>query len=214
MKYILNAFSANMLSEESSIVVDFKKIEPNRVEEDAVSCIGFANTAAIVSNLIGKTVEVNRASCALKKGDKAFIAQYQGPRLAEGTVELPEGSRMEFWKAEVVDETVQEFVGVDNCSIANAFSISMLQEDCKVCFEHCRKEDIPANVKSYVGHPDLANVLTKQLSANIEVNRTSYSFEEGHVLFIAQYKGPRLEPGTVELPKDSTIEFYRVYLIK
>lgn len=61
------------------------------------SAIGHADTAAILSNLLGVDLEVNRVSVKLDVGCHALIGQYVGPRLPEGDTDLPEGARIEWW---------------------------------------------------------------------------------------------------------------------
>ena len=62
-----------------------------------VSCVGHADTAAILSKLIGLDLPVNRVSVKLEKGDLLIVGQYVGQRLPEGTIELPEGAAIEWW---------------------------------------------------------------------------------------------------------------------
>lgn len=90
--YIANAFSLNML-QDPSCSIKFEKIAESDVPKDsAISAIGHADLAAIAG------VACNRATLQLRKGDVLFIAQYLGPRLAEGTTELPEGARIDWFR--------------------------------------------------------------------------------------------------------------------
>lgn len=112
---ILNSFSLNMLSCDDLNIIR-KKINRNEVAlncyrgglvgtgwYDIESCIGHADTAAIISQQIGIAVEMNRATIQLKRGEKFILAQYRGPRLPEGCTELPEGATIDYYYCRVVD---------------------------------------------------------------------------------------------------------------
>ena len=65
------------------------------------SVIGHADTARIVSGMLGIELPVNRANVKLACGEKMIVAQYSGPRLPEGATVLPEGAKIEFVLVEV-----------------------------------------------------------------------------------------------------------------
>lgn len=62
--------------------------------------------------------------------------------------------------------------------------------------------------ESYVGHEDTARILSDLLGTEITYNRSSLTFEEGDILIIAQYVGPRLPEGTTKLPEGAEFKFY------
>lgn len=64
---------------------------------EIVSAVGHADTAAIFAAQLGREVAPNRVSVKLAAGDILVVGQYVGPRLPEGTTELPEGARIEWW---------------------------------------------------------------------------------------------------------------------
>lgn len=104
MKFIItNAFSINMLNRGGQDIA-YVPITPQGVKnllknEKWESAIGHADTAAVVSSVLGVTIPANRASIKLTKGKTSLIvAQYTGPRLPEGTTTLPEGAEIEFWQ--------------------------------------------------------------------------------------------------------------------
>lgn len=70
-------------------------------EGDLESVIGHADTARIVSDILGVELPANRATVKLEKGEKMIVAQYSGPRLPEGATSLPEGAKIEFVLVEV-----------------------------------------------------------------------------------------------------------------
>ena len=61
------------------------------------SCIGHADTANVLSNLLQNEISCNRVTVQLKQNEKCIVAQYIGPRLPEGSLRLPEGSKIEFF---------------------------------------------------------------------------------------------------------------------
>jgi hypothetical protein len=99
--YIGNAFSCNMIEDYASIKkIDFCTAELmcfSRGNLVATSCIGHADTAAIISNMFNADVPMNRTTVKLVPGDFLVVCQYSGPRLPEGTTTLPEGSKIEFF---------------------------------------------------------------------------------------------------------------------
>ena len=98
MKYILNAFSLNMVvAFPANIIV--REVVESMAQGLAVgtpSGVGHADTAAVFSSVLGTTVAMNRATVALTAGDEVLVGQYVGPRLAEGTTTLPEGATIKW----------------------------------------------------------------------------------------------------------------------
>ena len=102
-KYLANAFSLSMtvgnaLIEKRSVDFDEFLI----VSKDAESIVGHAETAAILSQMLGREVNVNRVSVRLDEGDIVCVAQYIGPRLPEGATSLPEGAQIEWMIVRIV----------------------------------------------------------------------------------------------------------------
>lgn len=83
MKYIANAFSLGMVPTENFHSLKFEAVEGP--EEEAVSIVGHADTAAVLG------VAMNRQSVTLQPGDTLYVAQLQGGRLPEGSTTLPSG---------------------------------------------------------------------------------------------------------------------------
>lgn len=102
MKYLANAFSLQMMKEIPA-TVNIEEISSFDVPEEAISCIGHIDTAAVVGNLLGRNVPVNRASIVLERGDELFVAQLTGGRLPEGSTTLPEGFKLKFLKVCIID---------------------------------------------------------------------------------------------------------------
>ena len=101
-KYLSNAFSLQMLNLDAPTTVSVTPITPDEVPASAESCIGHADTAAVVSNILGREVPMNRANVKLNAGDILYVAQLSGGRLPEGATTLPEGFSLKFLKVEVV----------------------------------------------------------------------------------------------------------------
>lgn len=121
MKYIIcNAFSLSMLDRENQrrkeahydnrripLPVTLDQIKANLAfyaehmhPVEIISAVGHADTAKILGEMLGIELPVNRVS--IKIGDdssevKLIVGQYVGPRLPEGTTELPEGAAIEWW---------------------------------------------------------------------------------------------------------------------
>lgn len=88
---ILNAFSLNMISVfPANIKVE--EITLARAKEIAAagfeSAVGHSDTAAVLGSQLGVEVPAVRSTVSLK-GETALVGQYRGPRLPEGTKELP-----------------------------------------------------------------------------------------------------------------------------
>ena len=98
MKWILNAFSANMIGN-FPVNVSFREVsveEAASLANGAQSGVGHADTAAVFSSVLGKTVEMNRANVSLSAGDSVLVGQYSGQRLPEGCKELPPGATIKW----------------------------------------------------------------------------------------------------------------------
>jgi len=98
VKYICNAFSLNMLaSVPASVKVEEVTPEQARsLAEGAESAVGHADTAAVMSSVLGMSVPMNRTTVALAAGDSVVVGQYKGPRLEEGTTVLPAGATIQW----------------------------------------------------------------------------------------------------------------------
>lgn len=101
MNYMTNAFSIQMLNTTIAHNVSIEPIEPEQVPSDCISAIGHADTAAVVSSILNRTVDANRVSIRLTEQDTLFVAQLTGGRLPEGSTTLPEGFQIVFLKVQV-----------------------------------------------------------------------------------------------------------------
>src|SRR3989304_4090094 len=71
------------------------------------NCIGHADTDAVVRAALLAAGSAplplgQRITVSLLPGDYALVAQYIGPRLAEGTTVLPKGARIEYRMVEII----------------------------------------------------------------------------------------------------------------
>ena len=96
--YLCNAFSLQMLAQfPANVQINEVSLEAVReIRDQLVSAVGHADTAAVLSSLIGIPVPTARVNVALKSGDEILIAQLQGGRLPEGATSLPEGASFRF----------------------------------------------------------------------------------------------------------------------
>ena len=101
MTYISNAFSLQMLQTANADIA-IRGVESAEIPADATSAIGHADTAAVVSDILGREVPCNRMNVSLEKGDVLYVAQVMGGRLPEGATTLPEGFRLEFRRVEIL----------------------------------------------------------------------------------------------------------------
>ena len=100
---LLNAFSINMFNPSICFPV-FREIDVNEVKTYPLeSAIGHADTARILSGILGVDISTNRISVTLNSGDSAIVAQYIGPRLPEGATQLPEGAEIRFYLVKMID---------------------------------------------------------------------------------------------------------------
>ena len=100
MRYLSNGFSLAML-DSRDVSVSVRRIEASTVKHHFSrmpweSIVGHADTAAIISGMLGMDVPVARKSITLQDGDYLYVAQYTGPRLPEGATTLPDGSSLVF----------------------------------------------------------------------------------------------------------------------
>lgn len=83
-----------MLPKDCEIVIHEVDDQPNI--DDAESVVGHADTAAILG------VPFNRVTLKLHKDDTLIVAQYDGPRLPEGTTTLPDGASFRWFIINIV----------------------------------------------------------------------------------------------------------------
>lgn len=105
MIYITNAFSLNMIAHITCVQLEVNTniCNPGQMVEslNPVSIVGHQDTANLFSNILEVPVEFNRQSVQLNKGDGLIVGQYTGPRLPEGTSELPEGSSINWMYVDI-----------------------------------------------------------------------------------------------------------------
>jgi len=93
MKYFSNAFSLGMLPIGADTIITELDDVPDIA--GCLSVVGHADTAAILG------VPFNRQSIRLGVGDILIVAQYDGPRLPEGSTTLPNGASFRWFKVVV-----------------------------------------------------------------------------------------------------------------
>jgi len=96
--YLSNAFSLQM---QGSFFAETTPISIGDVPRDVCSIVGHADVAAVMSNLLGFAVPVNRVSVSLQPGDILYVGQYIGPRLPEGTTKLPQGAKISWYRVDL-----------------------------------------------------------------------------------------------------------------
>jgi hypothetical protein len=105
--------------------------------------------------------------------------------------------------------------------VSNAFSLNMLALDdgpevldiTSTTLDLVLEEiEEAGGFASIVGHADTAAILSEQLGMDVSCNRTTYLLEADTLLFVGQYKGPRLPEGTKTLPEGAKIEWVQVQM--
>lgn len=108
---LANAFSLQMLPAKPAVQnLEILKIEDisyikKQIANDAIeieSFIGHADTAKILSNMLGIEVQVNRAAFQIEKGERILVAQFVGGRLPEGATTLPENVKIVFYEVSLM----------------------------------------------------------------------------------------------------------------
>lgn len=99
--------------------------------------------------------------------------------------------------------------------ISNAFSFNMFAVDdfSLMRVKKVSPSDIPHDVESVIGHLDTARVISNILGFETPFNRVNLVLNSDDVLFVAQYKGPRLPEGATQLPDGATLEFLQITII-
>ena len=97
--YIGNAFSLQMVADNA--IIAKVEVSPEEIPTEAVSIIGHADTAAVVSTILGRDVPCNRASVMLSDEDVLYVAQVVGGRLPEGATAIPDGMELKFYRITV-----------------------------------------------------------------------------------------------------------------
>jgi len=82
-------------------LVRFEEISLEDIPGDVVSAVGHADTAAVLSDLLGFEVPMNRDFVRLDEDTELYVAQLIGGRLPEGSTALPEGFRFKFFRVKI-----------------------------------------------------------------------------------------------------------------
>lgn len=99
--------------------------------------------------------------------------------------------------------------------LSNAFSLNMLSSSEDFTLIRARKvepSEVPETAMSVIGHTDTARVLSAILAREVPASRKDVVLNSGDILYVAQYKGPRLPEGATQLPEGSTLEFLEITL--
>lgn len=103
--------------------------------------------------------------------------------------------------------------------LSNAFSLQMIPAGATVytrAIDHTFFSEAvksgKSQIKSIIGHADMANVLTDMLGFPVEQNRESIKLTPADRLYVAQITGGRLPEGSTTLPEGFKIEFICVHI--
>jgi hypothetical protein len=105
MIILANAFSLQMLDLQGKSNVQVTPVTLDEVKtllkEGFISAVGHADTANVLSDMLGLHVHCNRINVHLAKDDILVVAQLTGGRLPEGSTTLPEGFSLLFLKVRI-----------------------------------------------------------------------------------------------------------------
>lgn len=100
--------------------------------------------------------------------------------------------------------------------LCNAFSLNMLKRgNAQVSIKQVSLEEVKRLIEregfvSFIGHDDTARLLSNLLELHVPANRQSLLLEDGEVLLVAQYHGPRLPEGATTLPPGANINWFLI----
>ena len=97
---ITNAFSINMLNGSTNLkFIQLDETEAQWIVQNFQhsSAVGHADTAAVLSTVLGVDVPMNRTTLQMQRSVGLLVGQYKGPRLPEGATALPESASIEWW---------------------------------------------------------------------------------------------------------------------
>ncbi|MGB4239029.1 MAG: DUF1874 domain-containing protein [Candidatus Hydrothermia bacterium] len=105
--------------------------------------------------------------------------------------------------------------------LANAFSLNMLNTDIRIhvlvtkrISKEEAKELLKEGFENYIGHKDIANVVSNELGIAVEMNekRPNLVLNPVDLVIGAQYIGPRLPEGATQLPENAKIDYFTVQI--
>jgi len=107
---VTNAFSINMLNDAADL--RFSRITAQSAAElleleNWRSCVGHADTARVMSAVLGVEIPANRVTVNYDGSEQMLVGQYKGPRLPEGATELPQGAHIEWWLVRDIGQVIE-----------------------------------------------------------------------------------------------------------
>jgi hypothetical protein len=116
MLFVSNAFSFNMFTFVPEVLVQTEMTQAEASDflkkREFTSVFGHADSASLVSQLLGVEIEFNRSNQKFTYQDQIFVIQYSGPRLPEGATSLPEGAGFKYI---LVEPRTKNSVGCYHC---------------------------------------------------------------------------------------------------
>lgn len=93
---LINAFPLQIVADGSVLSVRAASHDEARAALAIGSAVGHADTAAVLSAILGVPVPVARVTLPTSAEGDVVVAQYSGSRLPEGATALPPGARLDF----------------------------------------------------------------------------------------------------------------------
>lgn len=96
--YLVNGLPLGAVKGSRIVIRELAAWELIRLKDgEFVSAIGHADTAKLLTNLLGVDVAFNRMQLEFTADNRYVVAAYCGPRLPEGCTVLPTGTKFRFF---------------------------------------------------------------------------------------------------------------------
>ena len=114
---------------------------------------------------------------------------------------------------EIIENHLKKEASMNNIIITNAFSLAMIDKfPVIIKVKEIPEEEVKSySLKSAVGHPSTAELLTARLGQPIEFNRETIKLKEGDKIIVAQLMGERKE--YKEMTKEEVEKYPIKYLL-
>jgi ActR/RegA family two-component response regulator len=104
--YLANALSISMFEEGARLDIALEPVHAADIADllalrGFTSVVGHADTADVLSEILGTKVAHARVDLRLETGDVLYVAQLRNGRLAEGAKTLPPGARFSFCRVRI-----------------------------------------------------------------------------------------------------------------
>ena len=229
MLKLANAFSLNMLNTEvETHVLVTKRISKEEakelLKEGFENYIGHKDIANVVSNELGLPVEMNEIISELPTNFDEIIYGidfgYNNPTACLiGIRDNDIYVLCDSAEPQRIEELIRAGYYATPSDKDVKAGIDFLKRHKIYISERISKEEAKELLKegfeNYIGHKDVANVVSNELGINVEMSekRPNLVLQPEDLVVVAQYIGPRLPEGATQLPENARIEYFTVQII-